>query len=294
MMAVERPTGVGNSPSPVATAATAIQLTLSSLVPRQLQSQSKSLSSSSVTSIASSASSSPHSTPRLTLNRSLSNFTTLSSSISNFNSLSNLSASSSAILKERLSQLKQSAQSKHEAAAKAMKSHIEYVRHLSENEWPGLCHRSPCIACSQSARHCQVFWKNDSDSVSTLVSCRPQYHAQDAYKHLLFRFGSSSFQAPMLSSSSSCTSHSSDHRNRCLLRFGPSFSFNSSFPFLWPILAVYMIFVYFDKAPEHGGRSNQWFRSCLFWRYFADYYPASYVRLSLSIDDSCLSSAGLE
>ncbi|KLO19104.1 diacylglycerol-acyltransferase [Schizopora paradoxa] len=36
-----------------------------------------------------------------------------------------------------------------------------------------------------------------------------------------------------------------------------------------------MIFVYFDKAPEHGGRSNHWFRSCLFWRYFADYYPAS-------------------
>ncbi len=125
MMAVESPSGAGNSPSPVAAAASAIQLTLSSLLPRPLQ--SKSVSSSNVTSVASSTSSSPHSTPRLSFNRSLTNFATLSSSFSNLNSLSNLPASSSAVLKERLSQLKQSAQSRHEAAAKAMKNHIEYV-----------------------------------------------------------------------------------------------------------------------------------------------------------------------
>ncbi len=51
----------------------------------------------------------------------------------------------------------------------------------------------------------------------------------------------------------------------------------SSFPPLWPFLALYLTWVYIDKAPEHGGRSSEWSRSSIFWRYFADYYPASWV-----------------
>ncbi|KAF8909272.1 diacylglycerol acyltransferase-domain-containing protein [Gymnopilus junonius] len=49
-----------------------------------------------------------------------------------------------------------------------------------------------------------------------------------------------------------------------------------SFPPLWPILAAYYIWArWIDQAPEFGGRSSQWFRSMRFWKYFADYYPAS-------------------
>ena len=57
----------------------------------------------------------------------------------------------------------------------------------------------------------------------------------------------------------------------------------SSFPSIWPMATLYMIWVYFiDKSPEHGGRSSYWFRSLWFWKYFAEYYPASYV-LSFAI-----------
>ena len=50
----------------------------------------------------------------------------------------------------------------------------------------------------------------------------------------------------------------------------------SSIPPLWPLLALYLIwFRWIDEAPEKGGRSSQWFRSSRFWKYFADYYPAS-------------------
>ena len=52
----------------------------------------------------------------------------------------------------------------------------------------------------------------------------------------------------------------------------------SSIPPLWPFLAVYLFWVRcIDKSPENGGRTSQWFRSLSFWKYFADYYPASYV-----------------
>ncbi|PFH50930.1 hypothetical protein AMATHDRAFT_143758 [Amanita thiersii Skay4041] len=52
-----------------------------------------------------------------------------------------------------------------------------------------------------------------------------------------------------------------------------------SVPPLWPLLAVYLIWaLYIDKMPEYGGRSSKWFRSSIFWRYFADYYPASFLK----------------
>ncbi|KAG6877538.1 hypothetical protein C0993_006231 [Termitomyces sp. T159_Od127] len=52
-----------------------------------------------------------------------------------------------------------------------------------------------------------------------------------------------------------------------------------SIPPLWPLLGIYMIWVrFFDKSPEHGGRMSPWFRSLRYWKYFADYYPASFLK----------------
>lgn len=49
-----------------------------------------------------------------------------------------------------------------------------------------------------------------------------------------------------------------------------------SFPPLWPFLATYTAWaLYVDKSPEHGGRFNPWIRSSRFFKYFAEYYPAS-------------------
>jgi len=58
-----------------------------------------------------------------------------------------------------------------------------------------------------------------------------------------------------------------------------TFLFLCSFPPLWPFLAVYLTWaLYIDKAPELGGRSRRWFRSSIFWRYFSDYYPVSFLK----------------
>ncbi|KAF8623147.1 hypothetical protein AX17_007536 [Amanita inopinata Kibby_2008] len=58
-----------------------------------------------------------------------------------------------------------------------------------------------------------------------------------------------------------------------------SFLLLCSVPPLWPLLAIYLIWVlYIDKCPERGGRRSRWFRSTVFWRYFADYYPASFLK----------------
>ncbi|KAF8184456.1 DAGAT-domain-containing protein [Pholiota molesta] len=52
-----------------------------------------------------------------------------------------------------------------------------------------------------------------------------------------------------------------------------------SIPPLWPLLLVYYIWArWIDKAPERGGRSSSWARSSRFWRYFAEYYPASFLK----------------
>lgn len=50
-----------------------------------------------------------------------------------------------------------------------------------------------------------------------------------------------------------------------------------SCPPLWPLLAAYGLWIWLDASPEHGGRTSPWFRAGRFWRYFAEYYPASYV-----------------
>ncbi|KAI0923609.1 hypothetical protein AcW1_006514 [Taiwanofungus camphoratus] len=52
-----------------------------------------------------------------------------------------------------------------------------------------------------------------------------------------------------------------------------------SFPPLWPLLAAYMFWILcVNQSPEQGGRLSPWFRSARFWRYFADYYPASMLK----------------
>ncbi|KAJ7607837.1 DAGAT-domain-containing protein [Mycena polygramma] len=52
-----------------------------------------------------------------------------------------------------------------------------------------------------------------------------------------------------------------------------------SYPPLWPFLGTYHIWaLWIDKSPEHGGRTSWWFRSAKFWTYFADYYPASFLK----------------
>ena len=50
-----------------------------------------------------------------------------------------------------------------------------------------------------------------------------------------------------------------------------------SIPRLWPFLILYVIYMFTDKSPEHGGRISPWFRGTKFWRLFAEYYPASCV-----------------
>ncbi|KIL69037.1 hypothetical protein M378DRAFT_184366 [Amanita muscaria Koide BX008] len=55
-----------------------------------------------------------------------------------------------------------------------------------------------------------------------------------------------------------------------------TFLFLCTIPSLWPFLAAYLVWeLYIDRAPNHGGRPSKWFKSSTFWRYFADYYPAS-------------------
>jgi len=52
-----------------------------------------------------------------------------------------------------------------------------------------------------------------------------------------------------------------------------------SIPPLWPLIWAYLIWIHFlDRSPEHGGRINHWFRSARFFRYFAEYYPSSFLK----------------
>jgi len=56
------------------------------------------------------------------------------------------------------------------------------------------------------------------------------------------------------------------------------FLFLCSFPPLWPILAAYYTWMMLDKSPERGGRFSPWVRRWTFWKYFADYYPSSFLK----------------
>eukprot|EP00123_Amoebidium_parasiticum_P005843 comp16936_c0_seq1/m.15517 comp16936_c0_seq1/g.15517 ORF comp16936_c0_seq1/g.15517 comp16936_c0_seq1/m.15517 type:complete len:445 (-) comp16936_c0_seq1:24-1358(-) len=53
-------------------------------------------------------------------------------------------------------------------------------------------------------------------------------------------------------------------------------------PFLWVMYIPYLIFIFFDTAPEHGGRISMWFRRVGWWRNFRDYFPAQLIK-----DEGC-------
>ncbi|TFK39677.1 diacylglycerol acyltransferase-domain-containing protein [Crucibulum laeve] len=56
------------------------------------------------------------------------------------------------------------------------------------------------------------------------------------------------------------------------------FFYLCSSPPLWPFLAIYMLWARFDQKPERGGRSTNLVRGSRFWKYFAEYYPASFYK----------------
>lgn len=56
------------------------------------------------------------------------------------------------------------------------------------------------------------------------------------------------------------------------------FFFIITIPPLWPLLTVYLIWVWFDDAPENGGRKVQWVRRWSLFRYFAEYFPISLIK----------------
>lgn len=51
-----------------------------------------------------------------------------------------------------------------------------------------------------------------------------------------------------------------------------------SIPPFWPLIIVYLIWIYFDNAPQSGGRRSKWARRLKIWRYFAEYYPVSLIK----------------
>nr|GAT53475.1 diacylglycerol o-acyltransferase [Mycena chlorophos] len=70
------------------------------------------------------------------------------------------------------------------------------------------------------------------------------------------------------------------------------FLYLCSYPPLWPLLVVYLIWVnYIDDGPENGTRSSDWFRSLKLWTYFVDYYPASGALATFATDATGFSKA---
>lgn len=48
-------------------------------------------------------------------------------------------------------------------------------------------------------------------------------------------------------------------------------------PFTYPLLIPYFIWLYFDTAPEHGGRRVEWLRRVKLWTLMRDYFPVELV-----------------
>jgi len=48
-------------------------------------------------------------------------------------------------------------------------------------------------------------------------------------------------------------------------------------PSWWPFVFVYLVYIFYDTAPEHGGRRLQIIRSLPIWSWFAQYFPASLI-----------------
>eukprot|EP00013_Stygamoeba_regulata_P029556 CAMPEP_0177648162 /NCGR_PEP_ID=MMETSP0447-20121125/10683_1 /TAXON_ID=0 /ORGANISM="Stygamoeba regulata, Strain BSH-02190019" /LENGTH=341 /DNA_ID=CAMNT_0019150789 /DNA_START=74 /DNA_END=1099 /DNA_ORIENTATION=- len=49
-------------------------------------------------------------------------------------------------------------------------------------------------------------------------------------------------------------------------------------PLAWPLLIVYLVYFYFDKSPQTGGRKWMWVRRMPVWRLCRDYFPARLVK----------------
>jgi 2-acylglycerol O-acyltransferase 2 len=64
----------------------------------------------------------------------------------------------------------------------------------------------------------------------------------------------------------------------------PSFAFAfflylCTWKFFLPFAIAYTLWIYFDKAPERGGRRVEFMRNLSIWRWFADYFPARIVKV---------------
>ncbi|KAG2233779.1 diacylglycerol acyltransferase [Thamnidium elegans] len=56
------------------------------------------------------------------------------------------------------------------------------------------------------------------------------------------------------------------------------FFFLATYKFLWPVMIAYVTFIYFDKAPERGGRPFERCRKWVGWKYFANYFPVKLIK----------------
>jgi 2-acylglycerol O-acyltransferase 2 len=56
-------------------------------------------------------------------------------------------------------------------------------------------------------------------------------------------------------------------------------------PVLWPFAIAYFVFIYFDKAPEQGGRRQNWFRNLKVFKYQADFFQ-TYIHRETKLDPS--------
>jgi 2-acylglycerol O-acyltransferase 2 len=50
-------------------------------------------------------------------------------------------------------------------------------------------------------------------------------------------------------------------------------------PLLWPMLIMYTIWLFFDKAPENGGRRISLVRRLPLWKHFANYFPVTLIKV---------------
>jgi 2-acylglycerol O-acyltransferase 2 len=55
-------------------------------------------------------------------------------------------------------------------------------------------------------------------------------------------------------------------------------------PLLWPILIMYTIWLFFDKAPENGGRRISLVRKLPLWKHFANYFPVTLIKVRIDED----------
>lgn len=60
------------------------------------------------------------------------------------------------------------------------------------------------------------------------------------------------------------------------------FLFLCTIPLFWPLAIAYLTWMFLDKAPEQGGRRIEWVRRLPMWKYFAEFFPISIVKVRMS------------